>query len=499
MTAPNQVSNSALPLFAGRVGEMYSVSAPVVQIGSSRFIRPPKLLNQAKTLFVDGAPMLASAVSLSLGTAIYNVSGVEFDLLNPLTELAPVDAQLIARNRMRVDFRLPDTYPTLDGVPVHELGIKINGTMALIGSEPVPMLTKFAGVGLTISVLLEFAFSSAASSGGDKFEQAMAAAIAAQQAAAAAKTESSAAKAESAAAKLESAAAKTDATTAKADSATAKTDAVAAKADAAAAKADSTTALNTANIAKTTADSSKAESTTALNTANQAKNTADTAKNTADGATATANTAKNTADTAKSTADTAKSTADTAKGTADTAKNTADAAKLESADAKSKIDTAVANVNTSLANANTAMETANQAAQTANAASASVADKVSSTGATFTGPLKVKTITETEAPSRNVSGAVTLDCSLGTIHELVLIGNVTSLAFSNIPDGVYSMTLLIKQDGTGNRTFAFPASFNWGDDGAVTLATAANKTTPVSLMTRNGGTGWMAFGGAKGY
>jgi len=55
------------------------------------------------------------------------------------------------------------------------------------------------------------------------------------------------------------------------------------------------------------------------------------------------------------------------------------------------------------------------------------------------------------------SATPVFDCSKGLKFEITLTGNVTSSTLTNVPNGA-SLTFMIKQDGTGGRTFVPPGS-----------------------------------------
>lgn len=90
------------------------------------------------------------------------------------------------------------------------------------------------------------------------------------------------------------------------------------------------------------------------------------------------------------------------------------------------------------------------------------------------------------------SGVVNIDCSLGDYFTLALTANVTSITFSNLPAANVGRTLMIrlKQDATGSRTVALPASFKaiTGSDTAV--QSAANAFTVLALTSFDQGTRW---------
>lgn len=90
------------------------------------------------------------------------------------------------------------------------------------------------------------------------------------------------------------------------------------------------------------------------------------------------------------------------------------------------------------------------------------------------------------------AGVVDIDLSLGDYFTLSQTANVTSVTFSNPPTSPTGRTIGIrlKQDGTGSRTFALPASFKAivGSDTAV--QSAANAYTMLIATSFDQGTRW---------
>lgn len=91
----------------------------------------------------------------------------------------------------------------------------------------------------------------------------------------------------------------------------------------------------------------------------------------------------------------------------------------------------------------------------------------------------------------NIAGTVDLDFEKGNFQYGTLIGNVT-FTVSNPPatGKVGSMTLELTQDGVGNRTATFPASFKFAGGTLPTLSIAPNAKDIFVLFTRNGGTSY---------
>jgi len=93
------------------------------------------------------------------------------------------------------------------------------------------------------------------------------------------------------------------------------------------------------------------------------------------------------------------------------------------------------------------------------------------------------------------AGTATLDLSTANVFSVTLTASTTALAFSNPPSsGVsVSITLIVKQDATGNRLLTYPASCRFTDSVNPVLATAANRTDVITFFTVDGGTTY--FGG----
>ena len=91
------------------------------------------------------------------------------------------------------------------------------------------------------------------------------------------------------------------------------------------------------------------------------------------------------------------------------------------------------------------------------------------------------------------SGTLTLDFASKSraVFATTLTENVTTVTISNLPSSVYlEYEIHYKQDGTGSRTVAQPASHKalGGSDTAV--ASAANAVTVLSASSVDGGTTW---------
>jgi hypothetical protein len=91
-----------------------------------------------------------------------------------------------------------------------------------------------------------------------------------------------------------------------------------------------------------------------------------------------------------------------------------------------------------------------------------------------------------------VSGVVNVDCSLGDYFTLSLTTNVSSLTFSNLPAAGIGRTLsvTIKQDATGGRTFALPSAFKGIGGSDTAVQSAPNAVTKLSIETVDAGATW---------
>ncbi len=122
------------------------------------------------------------------------------------------------------------------------------------------------------------------------------------------------------------------------------------------------------------------------------------------------------------------------------------------------------------------------------------ANNVSITGGTIE-TTKLQAYRETVVTVTPSGGTATLDLSLGNVFTVTLTTSSTALAFSNPPSsGVsFSITLIVKQDATGNRLLTYPASCKFTDSVNPVLATTGNRTDVITFFTVDGGTTY--FGG----
>jgi hypothetical protein len=100
--------------------------------------------------------------------------------------------------------------------------------------------------------------------------------------------------------------------------------------------------------------------------------------------------------------------------------------------------------------------------------------------------------TETDATSTD---AKTLDIAAeGNVFDITLTDNCT-FTFSNpsASGTACSITLILRQDGTGSRTVTWPASVDWPSATAPTLSTGAADVDVFTFLTVDAGTTWLGF------
>jgi len=98
---------------------------------------------------------------------------------------------------------------------------------------------------------------------------------------------------------------------------------------------------------------------------------------------------------------------------------------------------------------------------------------------------------ELSSPSIS-SNVLTLNVENGNHFAVSLDANVTTLTLSNptASGDLCAITVWLKQDGTGGRTVAWPASIKWAGGTAPTVTSTANRTDIFVFMTKDGGTSW---------
>lgn len=103
--------------------------------------------------------------------------------------------------------------------------------------------------------------------------------------------------------------------------------------------------------------------------------------------------------------------------------------------------------------------------------------------------------------SANAGSAYAIDCAGPQVHNLLLNAASCAFTFTNLPPAgvLYSVTMRLQQDATGNRAFTLPGSVKLPGGAAIAWPTAPNKRFWFSMMTVDGGTNWDLFGDGKAY
>lgn len=114
---------------------------------------------------------------------------------------------------------------------------------------------------------------------------------------------------------------------------------------------------------------------------------------------------------------------------------------------------------------------------------------------------EIKDYAETRATPSSSAGTLTLDMTTANVFEVTLTENVTTLTISNPPASgkAGSLTLILKQDATGGRTFAWPASVKSAGGTDPTISSAANAIDIYTLLTTDAGTTWYVFTGGQSF
>ncbi|MGE0338118.1 MAG: DUF2793 domain-containing protein [Gammaproteobacteria bacterium] len=114
---------------------------------------------------------------------------------------------------------------------------------------------------------------------------------------------------------------------------------------------------------------------------------------------------------------------------------------------------------------------------------------------------ELKDYAETVTSPTISSGTLTLDLTNGNVFEVTLNANVTTLTLSNPPASgkAGSLTLILKQDATGGRTFAWPAAVKSANGADPVISSAANAIDIYTLLTTDAGTTWYVFTGGKAF
>jgi len=106
------------------------------------------------------------------------------------------------------------------------------------------------------------------------------------------------------------------------------------------------------------------------------------------------------------------------------------------------------------------------------------------------------------SPSATISaGAMSLDLAAGSVFEMLLTEDLTSLTLTNAPvaDRAGAATLIVRQDATGGRTVAWPSSIKWAGGSPPAVMATADAIDIYAFVTRDGGATWFGFPGGQDF
>ena len=93
------------------------------------------------------------------------------------------------------------------------------------------------------------------------------------------------------------------------------------------------------------------------------------------------------------------------------------------------------------------------------------------------------------------AGVLDLDLAASNAFDVTLTANVTTFNINNphADASTHSFTMVLRQDATGGRTFAFPASVKWAGGTVPTLSSGVSEVDILSFITTDNGTTWFGM------
>ena len=93
----------------------------------------------------------------------------------------------------------------------------------------------------------------------------------------------------------------------------------------------------------------------------------------------------------------------------------------------------------------------------------------------------------------SVSGTQTIDRGVAENHDYTLTGYTTFTLAGALAGKASDLRVLLRQDGTGSRTVAWPSTITWVTGSIPALQTGANSVDVVGLLTVDDGASWLGF------
>jgi hypothetical protein len=116
-----------------------------------------------------------------------------------------------------------------------------------------------------------------------------------------------------------------------------------------------------------------------------------------------------------------------------------------------------------------------------------VADTFTGSSLTINAPLHLTTYTESVNTSTVTTGTKVLNLTDDTVFNLTL-NSGTQIQFTNAPAGkAVSVTLVCKQDGTGNRQLTYANNVVFTDGNVPTMSSTGGNYDVLTFLTVDGG------------
>jgi trimeric autotransporter adhesin len=125
---------------------------------------------------------------------------------------------------------------------------------------------------------------------------------------------------------------------------------------------------------------------------------------------------------------------------------------------------------------------------------------ISMQGAVLSGA-ELRDYAETSPTTAVSAGVVTLNLAAGSVFEVILTANVTSLILANPPAAglAGAATLILRQDAAGGRTVTWPGSVIWAGGVPPAVTASADAIDVCTFVTRDGGATWLGFPGGQDF
>lgn len=117
-------------------------------------------------------------------------------------------------------------------------------------------------------------------------------------------------------------------------------------------------------------------------------------------------------------------------------------------------------------------------------------------------PQQLVSYSETYASSSISSGVLNLNLNAGSVFNVNLNANITSIIASGVTvSSATSFTIFFTADGTArNVTWTINGSnVRWPSATAPTLTSTNGKVDVISVITNDGGNNWFGFTGGQNY